>query len=244
MNNRYKNFQNFDPPILGFGHSRQRTFYDREAFDFTLGKILGDGHINKKNQLEIDQKQKQYTEWNQNEMRRLGLCSQTATITQATRMRVDPQTSKTVRTTSHRCYSSALFGDFRKKFYVEKTPEDPTFGRGSSFRKAYPPELEQWFTSPYSLAIFYMDDGGLQENCAYFSTGEVSTREVLFVQHIFETNFGLKCTLSKVATTVSTKTSVYRGLRVRKESTQKFFDLVSPTIANVPCMLSKLYFPS
>jgi hypothetical protein len=36
---------------LGFGHSRKKLIYSREAFDFTVGKIAGDGHRNKKNQL-------------------------------------------------------------------------------------------------------------------------------------------------------------------------------------------------
>jgi len=77
------------PEILSFGHSRMPFFQFREGFDFTLGKILGDGHINKKNQLEIDQKDFEYTQWNQSETRRLKLSTEKATITKSTRIRVD-----------------------------------------------------------------------------------------------------------------------------------------------------------
>jgi hypothetical protein len=174
-------------PILGFGHSRLQRFENREAIDFTLGKLLGDGHINKKNQLEIDQRQREYTEWNQQQTRKFGLSSDKATITMAKRRRLNEKTLKYDSFTSFRCYSSALFGEFRQKFYRQKTPTDPTFGRGSDFRKCYPTELQEWFTSPYALAVFYMDDGGIQGQSPYFATGEVSTDEVLFLKEILRT---------------------------------------------------------
>jgi hypothetical protein len=43
-----------DSDTLAFGHSRMKFFHSREAFDFTIGKIAGDGHINKKNQLDAE----------------------------------------------------------------------------------------------------------------------------------------------------------------------------------------------
>jgi hypothetical protein len=111
--------------ILSLGHSRRKPFKSREAFDFTLGKILGDGHINKKNQLEIDQKDFLYTQWNQNETRRLGLSTQKAGISEVNRTRVDKEKQTSVKTTSSRCYSQALFGEFRDTFYVEKKTYRP-----------------------------------------------------------------------------------------------------------------------
>jgi hypothetical protein len=154
--NLNNNFLNLNESPLGFGHSRRKTFYNREAFDFTVGKILGDGHINKKNQLLIDQKQLEYTQWNQTETRRLGLSSDTATILMTQRRRLNKETLEYTYHTSYRCYCSALFREFRQKFYVLKSSSDPTYGRGSIYRKCYPDELASWLTSPYALAIFYM----------------------------------------------------------------------------------------
>jgi hypothetical protein len=224
------------------GHSRRRTFYDREAFDFTIGKILGDGHINKKNQLEIDQKQLEYTQWNQQLLRRLGLSSDNATITVAKRRRLNKETLEYTHHTSHRCYSSALFKEFRQTFYVLKQPSDPTYGRGSDYRKCYPEELRNWLTNPRSLAVFYMDDGGIQQQSAYFSTGEVSTEEVLFLKDILETNFGLEFTVCRAAQEQESDTFVYRGLLLRRKSREQFFNLVAPTVLEVPCMRYKLDF--
>lgn len=248
MNTQYSNnnisYFNTDPPILGFGHSRCRTFYNREAFDFTIGKILGDGHINEKNQLEIDQKQREYTQWNLKQTRRLGLSSDNATITICKRRRLNKETLEYTHHTSYRCYSSALFKEFRQNFYVLKQPSDPTYGRGSIRRKCYPAELRNWLTSPLSLAVFYMDDGGVQQQSAYFSTGEVSTEEVLFLKDILETNFGLEFTTCKASQKhkTETETFVYRGLLLRRKSRERFFNLVATTVMQVPCMHYKLDF--
>ena len=226
--------------ILSFGHSRMKPFKSREAFDFTVGKVLGDGHINKKNQLEIDQKDFLYTQWNQNETRRLGLSTKKAGISQVNRTRVDKEKQTSVKTTSYRCYSQALFGEFRDSFYVEKQPTDPTYGRDSPFRKGYPPQLAYWFTSAYSLAIFFMDDGGIDNGSISISTGEVSTKEVLFLKDILKNNFNF--VTINVPAEEATANSVYKGLYLQWESRQRFYDLVAPTVLQVPSMHYKLNF--
>lgn len=227
---------------LAFGHSRKKAFYSREAFDFTVGKIAGDGHINKKNQLEIDQKDLEYTRWNQNETRRLGLSTQKAVISEVQRTRVDETKGTSVKTTSYRCYSQALFGEFRRIFYIEKRPTDPTYGRDSPFRKWYPSELAYWFTSAYSLAIFFMDDGGVDNGSISISTGEVSTEEVLFLKDIFKTNFNLNFTTINAPANKATANFVYKGLYLQWDSRQDFYNLVAPTVLKVPCMHYKLDF--
>ncbi len=242
MANFNNNMNNLAQSPLGFGHSRRQKFYNREAFDFTLGKILGDGHINKKNQFEIDHSIRDYTAWNQSETRRLGLSSDSATIGSVNRRRLNKETLQYTHHTSYRCYSSALFGDFKDKFYIQKLPTDPTYGRGSDYRKRYPEELADWFTSPYALAIFYMDDGGLQQKSAYFSTGEVSTEEVLFLKDILETNFGLEFVARRSNQDQENATFVYRGLLLRRRSREQFFNLVAPTVMQIPCMQYKLDF--
>lgn len=228
--------------ILSFGHSRKAAYKSLEGFNFTLGKILGDGHINKKNQLEIDQKDFEYTKWNQDETRRLGLSTFKAGISEVNRTRVDKEKGTSVKTTSFRCYSQALFSEFRNVFYVEKQPTDPTYGKDSPFRKGYPPELAYWFTSAYSLAIFFMDDGGVDNGSISISTGEVSTQEVLFLQDILKTNFNLNFGTINVPASEATATNVYKGFYLQWESRQRFYDLVAPTVLKVPCMHYKLKF--
>jgi hypothetical protein len=231
-----------DVDILSFGHSRMKSFRSREAFDFTIGKIAGDGHINKKNQLEIDQKDFSYTQWNQNETRRFGLSTQKAGISEVRRTRFDKEKLTSVKTTSFRCYSQALFGEFRRAFYIEKRPTDPTYGRDSPFRKWYPPELTNWFTSPYSLAVFYMDDGGLDNGSISISTGEVSTEEVLFLKDLLKRNFNFNFVPMNVSADKATANYVYKGLYLQWNSRQDFYNLVAPTVLKVPCMHSKLNF--
>ena len=227
---------------LAFGHSRKKPFYSREAFDFTVGKIAGDGHINKKNQLENHQKDFEYTQWNQNETRRLGLSTQKAVISEVLRTRFDKKKRTSVKTTSYRCYTQALFGEFRRTFYIEKRPTDPTYGRDSPFRKWYPPELAYWFTSAYSLAIFFMDDGGVDNGSISISTGEVSTEEVLFLKDILKTNFNLNFTTINAPANKATANFVYKGLYLQWDSRQYFYNLVAPTVLKVPCMHYKLDF--
>ena len=195
----------------------------------TRGKILGDGHINSKNQLIIDQSKLEYTQWNQEETRRLGLSSNKATISTTQRRRLNKKTNQYTHHTSYRFYCSALFKEFKQKFYVLKAPSDPTYGRGSDHRKCYPDELASWLTSSYALAIFYMDDGGVQQQSASFSPGEVSIEEVLFLKDILQTNFGLEFTSS-------------HGLLLRRSSRAQFLNLVAPTVMQVSCMHYKLDF--
>jgi hypothetical protein len=73
------------------------------------------------------------------------------------------------------------------------------------------------------------DDGGVQQQSASFSTGEVSIEEVLFLKDILETNFGLEFTSS-------------HGLLLRRRSREQFLNLVAPTVMQVPCMHYKLDF--
>lgn len=227
---------------LAFGHSRMKPFHSREAFDFTIGKIAGDGHVNKKNQLEIDQKDFNYTQWNQSETRRLGLSTQKAGISEVRRTRLDKKKLTSVKTTSYRCYSQALFREFRRAFYIDKRPTDPTYGRDSPFRKWYPPQFASWFTSAYSLSIFYMDDGGVDNGSISISTGEVSTDEVLFLKDILKRNFDLNFTTVNAPADKATANYVYKGLYLQWDSRQKFYNLVAPTVLNVPCMHYKLDF--
>lgn len=78
-----------------------------------------------------------------------------------------------------------------------------------------------------------MDDGGVQDNQAYFATGEVTQQEVLYVQQALKENFELD-------TSIRYAKKVAVGLLVRRESCPRFLDLVEPYVKQVPCMSYKL----
>lgn len=164
------------------------------------------------------------------------MTSRTAQVSVAERQRLDKKTSRIVTTQSYRFYSRSLFRAWRPFFYTIKVPEDPTYGQGKSiYRKKIPPEILSWLTSPLALAIFYMDDGGVQSNTAYFATGEIPPAEIQILQHAFKLNYDLE-------TTLRISNDFPKGLLIRRGSLTHFMKLVEPVINQVPCMRYKLDF--
>lgn len=220
--------------------NRNTTIKTREAFDYALGSVLGDGSIhNTKGQLVIDQSVKAYTIWKYKEAARLGLATPISEIEfnatpETKRQRKDLKTGKVTSTVSYRRYTLGLFKSWRSIFYTLKVPTDPTYGRGNSkYRKKIPDNIFEWFTSPYSLAIFYMDDGCFVDNSALFRTGEIPVREVKMLQQALKLNFDLE-------STIQNKEDQPASIYVRRCSWEKFKQLVEPTISQVPEMTYKL----
>ena len=87
-----------------------------------------------------------------------------------------------------------------------------------------------------------MDDGGVDNGSISISTGEVSTKEVLFLKDILKNNFNLNFVTINVPAEEATANSVYKGLYLQWESRQRFYDLVAPTVLQVPSMHYKLNF--
>ncbi len=232
--------ENHVPIPIKYRRLRTTKTLTRETFDFVLGNVLGDGYIhNKKCYLQIDQSIKEYSEWKRAEALRLNILG-TSKITETKRKRVDKITGKITHSSSYRFYTSSLFSEWRY-LYVEKQPGDPTYGRGDSiFRKRIVPEMEQWFISPYTLAIFYMDDGGIQSDTAYFSTGALPPNEVTLLEKVLKNNFNLEFTRREPDSIDSD--SYAAGLLLRKECLPEFIKLIKPTIDKVPCMKYKLDF--
>jgi LAGLIDADG DNA endonuclease family len=221
----------------------------REAFDYVLGSILGDGSIHKtKGQLVIDQSIRNYTIWKYLEAARLGLATpktreelEIQYTKPTTRRRLNKQTQQTIQTFSYRGYTKALFKAWRPIFYTEKKIGDPTFDptktSHSSFRKKIPAEIGKWLTSPYSLAIFYMDDGSFVDNSALIRTGEIPKSEVQLLQQALAQNFGLE-------TTIRNENTSSMAIYVCRDSWNTFKTLVEPTILQIPEMHYKLgYLP-
>jgi hypothetical protein len=159
------------------------------------------------------------------------------TLKPLTRTRIDKITKHETKTVSYRDYTLGLFKSWRPIFYTKKEIGDPTYGRGNSvYRKKIPKQIINWFTSPYSLAIWYMDDGCFMDNSALIRTGEIPESEVKLLQHTLKTNFGLE-------TTIRRDRDVAASIYIRRESWEKFKQLVEPTVLQVPEMIYKLGKP-
>lgn len=187
--------------------------------------------------MSVDHADRIYVEWKKSKMVELGIATETSKIQVVTRERLDPKKKTRVQTTSYRFESRSLYEEWHRPFYVLKQEPDPTLnpnkGTRNKRRKQFPCELVFWFNHPLALAVFYMDDGGVQSNQAYFATGEVSAREVKFMQYALKRNFDLE-TSTRYAKDVPV------GLLVRRKDCGKFVKLVEPYVNLVPTMRYKL----
>jgi len=210
--------------------------YPEAAFAISLGHLLGDGCIRKDGKrMTVEQKHKDYVEWKHSEMGRLGLVGPDWTITSVVHKRTDKKTGLVTENVAYRFETRSLYEEWDPAFYVYKQPGDPAYKEGQAprRRKRFPPELISWFNHPLALAVFYMDDGGVQNNQPYFATGEVPLQEVLNMQQALKENFGLD-------TSIRYAKNVAVGLLVRRTDCPRFMDLVVPYVKQVPSMSQKL----
>ena len=223
-------------PIFTFRHRSKQLVHPDEAFAFSLGLLLGDGSMKANgNRICVEQADKCYLEWKKSKMVELGIATKDSNIQRVTRKRNDPAKGTNIQTISYRFYSLSLFENWHKPFYVEKQKQDPSYnlkGRNKR-RKRFPLEIVFWFNHPLALAVFYMDDGGVQNNQPYFATGEVSEKEVKFMQYALKRNFDLE-------TTIRYSKNIPVGLLVRRKDCSKFLDLVKPYVNQVSSMIYKL----
>lgn len=224
-------------PTLIYKTQRQVNIPDADAaFAFGLSAILGDGSLKRTEQrLCIDQSLEEYTKWKKELGVQLGVVSPNSTIFKMTRTVREIKTGQKTQTNSWRFYTRSLFSQWHEPFYVYKSLGDPTYQPQDKpkRRKRFPPELVEWFNHTLGLALFYMDDGGVQSNQAYFATGEVPFNEVLILKKALEVNFSLQTT-----TRYSSGKAV--GLLVRRKDCGKFISLIEPYVKEVPCMKYKL----
>ena len=62
------------------------------------------------------------------------------------------------------------------------------------------------------------------------------------MQEILKDNFDLNFIPTRVQTNKATENYVYRNLYLQWNSRQHFYDLVAPTVFQIPCMHTKLNF--
>jgi hypothetical protein len=227
-------------PRFVFRGEPEQLVSPNEAFAFSLGHLLGDGFMKAtEKRMCVEQSDLCYVTWKKKKMIELGLATETSKIQVVTRKRNDLLKKTKIETTSYRFESRSLFEEWHQPFYVEKQKQDPTYNpkERKRRRKRFPCELVFWFNHPLSLAIFYMDDGGVQSNQAYFATGEVSKKEVKFMQYALKRNFNLE-------TTIRYSKKIPVGLLVRRKDCDKFVTLVQPYVNQVASMRYKLNITS
>lgn len=222
------------PKTLLLKNSKE-SFSSEEGIAIGLGCLLGDASIKKtENRLQIEQSELSYVEWKRKLFQKHNLATQDVQVRKVERSLLDKKTGLTKPLTSYRFFSKSLFEDFHC-FYKYKEEGDPTFNPNAlpRRRKQFIPELLEWFKHPLALSIFYMDDGGVAENQPYFSTGEVTNKEVLLMQQVFKENFGLDSSLRLVD-------DHYKGILIRRKDCSKFLDLVQLYVSQVKQMERKL----
>lgn len=161
-----------------------------------LGSLLGDGYMSCKTHayLKIGHsiKQKSYVDW------KYSLLSSF--------VRTKPKTYKGNGTRiGYRFCTRSLpvFTEFFDEFYSKK-------------KKVIPKKLN---LSPFSLAIWYMDDGAKNRSSAYL-TQQFSESEQRYLLRILEEQFGIKGNLNKDKS--------YLRIRLFQESAQKMKRLIKP----------------
>jgi hypothetical protein len=222
------------PCGLVFKNSRETLDYNEEAFALSLASLLGDGHLRDEGRIQVEQAEEDYTKWKKQQFIKYGLATERSKISEVPHIRRNKETGLKETHFGYRFFTRSFFKAF-KKFVVYKKPGDPTYveGQRNKRRKAFTVELFQCFKHPLALAVFYMDDGGVADNQAYFATGEVPLNEVKLLADVFLQNFGLK-------TTIRFSEGVAVGLLVKRESCGTFLDLVETYVKDVPGMERKL----
>lgn len=190
----------------------------RQQQDVLIGLMLGDGYLEydgyKGTRLQVKQSEekKEYVFW---------LYSQFAHL-----VRTPPQQRKD---TNQWYFGTRFFEnleDLRKMFYTNR-------------KKVLPKTIAELFTSPLTLAVWFMDDGRLdyraKSHCAYhISTDSFAESEVGQLQTLLSERFGIA---SKTYLSLC-RGKQYPKLYIGKEGRDAFTKTVAPYI--LPCFRYKL----
>jgi hypothetical protein len=140
---------------------------------------------------------------------------------------VDKRTGKSYEKIRFTTCTHPLFSEYHQLFYDAK-------------RKRVPPELFNLLTNPLSLAVWYLDDGGMRTDCKAFRfyTNSFSREEVGLLQDILWKNFQFRTT-----THVNGKGYILQ-IGARGGKAKSFCKLIRPLVTSmVPDMLYKFYQP-
>ena len=199
------------------GSLRQHAASSRER-DIILGTILGDAHLYSMKtdaRLEIghSEKQKEYVLYKYGELKRF-------VGAQPHRVKIfDPRYQKTYVQWRFKTKASPLLTEFHRYFYRET-------------KKIIPKDIASILTSPLSLAIWFMDDGGRRNDCygLFLNTLSFTKDEHEVLRKCLKQNFSLDTRLHWIQ-------DGYR-IYIPSSNAKHFCELVDPFI--IPSMKYKL----
>jgi len=175
-----------------------------------IGTVLGDGYLQKvgkrnaRLRLEHSVKQKDYIFWKYEELKRY-MQDRPKLI-----KRFNPIWKKSYSYYRCQSHSSPFFGKLRDKFY-------------SMNQKIVPKDIKILLDDPFTLAIWYMDDGYYykRDKTAYIYLSKFSKEEFKLLLKTLKENFGLKPKLEK-------KNSGNYNLKFSVKETAKLMTIVKP----------------
>ena len=188
--------------------------------ELLIGLVMGDGFlqktgkVNARLRLEHSIKQKDYIFWKYETLKNL-MQSKPKLI-----KRFNPIWKKTYSYYRCQSHSSSYLGRLRRLFYKDN-------------RKIIPENIAVLLKSPYSLAIWYMDDGYLyqRDKSAYIYLSKYTEQEVLCLKEALEKDF-------KLSAKIKTKKEKYPCFYFDTKQTKKLVKIIQPYI--IPSLRHKL----
>ncbi len=109
-------------------------------------------------------------------------------------------------------------GYLRKKFYLKR-------------KKRIPNNIKEILNNPLSLAVWYMDDGNLDERSKYHHNSTIATycfsfEECGILSEVLKENFEVKASVNQT----KMRERVYPRLYIWSESMERFISLITPFI--------------
>ena len=192
----------FEKPLLP---SRRKVTKDQ--FQIILGSLLGDGNISSNrsgNQFRFvyahSLKQEKYAFWKGKVLSNIGHYEYLFKVFD----RFDKRTQNTYHSRWFYSYELPIFKNLYYRFYNNKVKHIPDL---------------VYKLSSLGLAIWYMDDGFRQNNCAYLCTECFSKEDLIKLQDMMNKNFGI---IPKITNN--------NELYISKDYSEKFFSIIKPYI--------------
>lgn len=179
----------------------------KNQFQIVLGSLLGDGNISPNrsgNQFRFvyahSLKQEKYAFWKGKELANLGHYEHLFKISD----HFDNRTQHIYYSRWYYSYELPIFRNLYHRFYINKIKHIPDI---------------VYKLNPLGLAIWYMDDGYRQHNCAYLCTECFSKEDLEKLQDMMNKNFGI---IPKITNN--------NELHISKEYSKQFFSIIKPYI--------------
>ena len=164
-------------PLIFTARKNQKLIVSKRQFDILVGSILGDAYITKLGKIQIEHaiSQTDYLRWKFKELSSISYSG----ISFVKRIRNRKETY------SCRFWTRQFFKSLRAKFYQSR-------------HKCIPPEIVKLLT-PFSLAVWYMDDGHLEKDRkrCIIATDGFDLKDLEILQSALYKRFKIDVTIKK-----------------------------------------------